>query len=147
MPDILVLNGPNLNLLGERQPEIYGAMSLREIESQLSSQGKQLGLEVLPRQSNIEGELINILQDSRKWAKGVIFNPGGYAHTSIALRDAVAALSIPVIEVHLSNIFAREPFRHHSTIAPVCRGTITGFGWRSYALALQALAWLITGEG
>lgn len=140
MVPILVLHGPNLNLLGEREPKVYGALSLKAIDQKMIVEGDRLGFEVRTFQSNSEGVLIDQLQEARNWAKGVVFNPGGYSHTSIALRDAVAAIMIPVVEVHLSNIYGREPFRHQSMISPVCRGSIAGFGWRSYILGLQALA-------
>lgn len=144
MQPVLVLHGPNLNLLGEREPQFYGSVSLDEINQRLVALGQELELEVRAFQSNSEGGLIDALQEARRWAHGVIFNPGGYTTTSVALRDAIAALSIPVIEVHLSNIHAREEFRRHSLIAPACRGSIAGLGWRSYALALQALAGLLS---
>lgn len=143
MAGILVLHGPNLNLIGEREPEIYGSMSLAEIDQRLTARGEELGLEVRTFQSNGEGELIDALHEAQEWASGVIFNPAAYTHTSVALRDAVAAIKIPVIEVHLSNVYAREEFRHKSLISPVSSGKITGFGWRSYMLALQALAQMV----
>lgn len=140
MPALLVLHGPNLNLLGIREPGIYGELSLEEINQRLMKSAEKLGFQLKTYQSNVEGELINALHESRTWATGVIFNPGGYTHTSVALRDAVAAIQIPVIEVHLSNVAGRDEFRHVSMIAPVCKGTIAGFGWRSYWLALQVFA-------
>jgi len=143
MKDVLVLHGPNLNLLGTREPEIYGSLSLEEIDRRLIDLGQELGLTVRCQQSNHEGVLIDTLQAARKWAAGVVFNPGGYTHTSVALRDAVSAISIPVIEVHLSNVYAREDFRHVSLISPVCIGKIVGLGWNSYALGLRALVDLI----
>lgn len=143
MAAILVLHGPNLNLIGQREPDIYGRMTLSEIDQELKNSGAEMGLEVSTLQANGEGALIDALHEARGWASGVIFNPGGYTHTSVALRDAVAAIELPVIEVHLSNVYAREEFRHRSLISPVCAGKITGFGWRSYMLGLQALAWII----
>jgi 3-dehydroquinate dehydratase-2 len=144
-PAILLLNGPNLNLLGEREPGVYGELSLAQIEARLHSLAAELGLELRAAQSNHEGALIDALHDARTWATGVVFNAGAYTHTSVALRDAISAIRIPVIEVHLSNTQAREEFRHTSLIAPVCRGSIAGFGWYSYALALYALKELMEG--
>jgi len=137
---ILVLHGPNLNLLGERDPEIYGSLTLEEINHRLVNFGEEIGLEVRTFQANSEGSLIDHLHQARQWAKGVVFNAGGYSHTSIALRDAISSINLPVVEVHLSNVQAREEFRRHSMIAPACIGCIFGFGWHSYVLGLMALS-------
>ena len=144
MTAILVLHGPNLNLLGAREPEIYGNLTLEEINKKLVTMGRALNIEVRCTQSNHEGVLIDALQEAQMWAQGVILNAGGYTHTSVALRDTITAVVIPVVEVHLSNIDAREQFRHISLISAVCKGKVTGFGWRSYTLALQALAEILS---
>ena len=141
---ILILHGPNLNLLGTREPDVYGSMTLKDINTKLVELGKELGTEITCLHSNHEGALIDALQDARTWANGIVFNPGGYTHTSIALRDAISAIQIPVIEVHLSNVYAREEFRHVSMISAVCKGKIVGLGWQSYTLGLRALAGLLT---
>ncbi len=136
---ILLLHGPNLNLLGTREPEVYGSMTLNDINEKIITLGKELGAEIICLQSNHEGALIDALHDARTWASGVVFNPGGYTHTSVALRDAISAIVIPVIEVHLSNVYAREEFRHTSFVSAVCKGKVSGFGWRSYELGLRGL--------
>jgi 3-dehydroquinate dehydratase-2 len=146
MPAILVLHGPNLNLLGQRELEVYGHMTMDEINRRLAEAAKGLGLEIRASQSNSEGGLIDALQAAREWASGVILNPGGYTHTSVALRDAIAAIELPVVEVHISNVYAREEFRSQSILAAECAGKIVGFGWRSYLLGLYALAWMLEGE-
>ena len=135
----MILHGPNLNLLGTREPVIYGSLTLEDIDNKLIQLGKELGVEVKCSQSNHEGTLIDALHDARRWANGVVFNPGGFTHTSVALRDAITAIEIPVIEVHLSNVYAREEFRHTSLISAVCKGKVLGLGWRSYTLGLRAL--------
>ena len=136
MKTIYVIHGPNLNLLGEREPEIYGSLTLEDINLNLITFGQSIGLTVVPFQSNHEGELIDAIQSARKIASGILINPGGYTHTSVALRDAISAVNIPVIEIHLSNVYARESFRHTSLISPVCTGKIVGLGWKSYLLGL-----------
>jgi 3-dehydroquinate dehydratase II len=136
----LVLHGPNLNLLGTREPAVYGRVSLAEVDRLAREHGRRRGLRVECRQSNVEGQLIDWLQAAaREGFDGVVFNPGAFTHYSIALRDAVAAITVPVVEVHLSNIHGREEFRRHSVIAAVARGQIAGFGPQSYVLAIDAL--------
>lgn len=139
MKPILILHGPNLNLLGQREPDIYGHTTLDEINASLISFGHESGVEIRTLQSNHEGVLIDAIQESQNWSGGIVFNPGGFTHTSIALRDTISAISIPVVEVHLSNVYTREEFRHKSLISAVCVGKIVGFGWRSYTLGIKAL--------
>ncbi len=134
---ILIINGPNLNMLGKRDPHWYGNLSLEEINNRILDFAQNKNIKLGFFQSNIEGEIINQIQKSIEHYNGIIINAGAYSHTSIAIRDAISSIHIPVIEVHISNIFNRESFRHHSSLAPVCVGSIVGFGFRSYILALQ----------
>ncbi|MBE7382583.1 MAG: type II 3-dehydroquinate dehydratase [Leptolyngbya sp. SIO1E4] len=136
---VLVLHGPNLNLLGKREPGIYGVETLQSIDSRLQAEGQKLSVEISSQQSNHEGVLVDLIQAALNVFDGIIINPGAYTHTSVAIRDAIAAVAIPTVEVHLSNIHRREAFRHHSYIAPVAVGQISGFGADSYRLGLQAL--------
>lgn len=136
---VLVLHGPNLNLLGSREPEIYGTTTLAEIDSALSSRGAELGVEVRSLQFNSEGALVDAIQQATGWAGGVVINPAGYSHTSVALRDAILAVGLPTVEVHLSNPAAREEFRHVDLVAGACFGVVAGFGHDGYLMALEQL--------
>lgn len=137
---ILILNGPNLNLLGRREPEVYGSATLQDLERRCHNWAEALGASVVCRQSNYEGQLIDWLHAAEaEGASGVIINPGGLTHTSVALRDAIAGIPLPVIEVHISNVYARETFRHHSYISAVCQGSVAGLGFLGYYAALYAL--------
>jgi 3-dehydroquinate dehydratase-2 len=140
---VLVIHGPNLNLLGDREPEIYGRATLAEINRRLRELGRELGVTVETFQSNSEGAIVDRIQQTRGRADVLVINPAAYTHTSVAIRDAVGALGVPVIEVHLSNVYRREPFRHHSTLADIAHGRIMGFGPESYMLALRAAAGLV----
>lgn len=144
---ILVLNGPNLNLLGTREPGIYGSSTLDEIMEALAKDASADDCAITARQSNHEGELIDALHDAATWADGVVINAGAYTHTSVAIRDAVAAIDIPVVETHLSNVHGREAFRHQSYLAPVCLGVVAGFGSDSYRVALTGLLAHLAGPG
>ena len=135
---IFFLNGPNLNLLGQREPEVYGSTTLADIEAKVRDRAKKLGAEIDFRQTNLEGELVSWIQEAKGHFDVIVINAAAYTHTSVALRDAIAAVGLPTIEIHLSNVHAREEFRHKSLIAPVCRGQIVGFGVNSYVLAVEA---------
>ncbi|OIP64479.1 MAG: type II 3-dehydroquinate dehydratase [Nitrospirae bacterium CG_4_9_14_3_um_filter_53_35] len=141
---VLVIHGPNLNLLGTREAEIYGTLTLREIDRDLKKTAKSLGVQVTTRQSNEEARIIDWIQQAPGSFQAIVINPAAFTHTSIAIRDAVAAVEIPTVEVHLSNIHAREPFRRHSFIAPVAKGQISGFGRESYVLGLRAAVTLVS---
>lgn len=138
MREIYILNGPNLNMLGTREPQVYGSKTLADIEKAIQEKAKGQAI-ITFRQSNHEGELVSWIQEAGTRNASIILNAGAYTHTSVALRDAISSVKAEAIEVHLSNIYTREDFRHHSYLAPVCRGVISGFGWRSYILALEAL--------
>ena len=142
-PVVLVVHGPNLNLLGEREPEIYGHATLTDVDRSLRELGRELGLSVETFQSNSEGEMVDCIQRARGRVAALIINPAAYTHTSIAIRDAMSSLSVPLVEVHLSNVYRREPFRHHSTVADIVNGRIMGFGADGYLLALRAASRLI----
>jgi 3-dehydroquinate dehydratase-2 len=139
---ILFLNGPNLNLLGTREPAVYGHLTLADIEAKVRQHAATLKVEVDFRQSNVEGELVNWIQSAKGTCAAIVINAAAYTHTSVALRDAISAVGVPTIEIHLSNIHAREEFRHTSLIAPVCRGQISGFGEKSYILGLEAAVYV-----
>ena len=138
---ILIVNGPNINLLGTREPEIYGSLTLDDIQNELEDYAKSIGVELVFFQSNVEGEIVNAIQKAKyEWnCNGIVINPAAYTHTSVAIRDAISAVSLPAVEVHLSNIHSREEFRKNSFIAPVCIGQISGFGSDSYKLGLRGL--------
>jgi len=136
---IVVIHGPNLNLLGQREPGIYGSLTLDQINNLLLEHARDIGVDLRTFQSNSEGGIVDAVQEAGRWANGILINAAAYTHTSIAIRDAISAVNLPAVEVHLSNVHAREAFRHKSHIAPVCLGVVAGFGWRSYILGLDGL--------
>ena len=140
---VMVVHGPNLNLLGRREPEVYGSRTLADIDAVLQDLAGQLGVELRIEQSNHEGAIVDAIHEAGTWAQGMVINPGALTHYSLAVRDAVAAVGLPAVEVHLSNVHAREPFRRNSVVAPVCVGQIAGFGSDSYLLALRGLVGII----
>ena len=145
---ILVINGVNMNMLGFREPEKYGSMTLKDLEKELYAFSFELGIDIETFQSNFEGEIVEKIHKAKDGFRGIIINAGAYTHTSIAIRDAIASINLPVVEVHMTNVYRREDFRHHSYIAPVCIGQISGFGANSYKLGLKAITnYLLNGEG
>lgn len=145
MMNILIIHGPNLNLLGEREPGLYGRESLSSINKLIAKKAKQIGCQIKIEQSNSEGEIVDLIQKAKGWAKGIIINPAAYTHTSIAIRDALLAVNLPAVEVHISNLYKREKFRHKSFISPICIGQICGFGALGYIFALEGLVSFLKG--
>jgi len=144
---VLVVHGPNLNLLGQREPDVYGRLTLDQIDQCLHDYAAKTAIELRIVQSSYEGAIIEAIHQAGEWANGLVINPGAYTHYSYAIRDAIAGVGLPAVEVHLSNVYAREPFRHTSVTAPVCVGQIAGFGWQSYRLGLEALiGWLVAAD-
>jgi 3-dehydroquinate dehydratase-2 len=144
---ILLVNGPSLNTLGRREPEIYGSDTLTDIVARVERRANEIGASILPFQSNHEGAIVDFIQEQAEGSSGMVINPGALAHYGLSLRDAISGSNLPTVEVHISNVYAREPFRHQSVTAPVCRGMITGLGWRGYLYALDALIGVIQEGG